>query len=89
MTAAGRAGGAVRRVEVRPGITLGQFLKVAGVAATGGHAKALIQDGAVLVDGAVEWRRGHRLSAGALVEVEGHRLRVVERRAGGRAPDAA
>ena len=73
----------MRRVEVRPGVTLGQFLKLAGVASTGGHAKALVQDGAVLLDGEVERRRGHRLSDGALVEVEGRRLRVVERPAGG------
>lgn len=68
---------------------MGQFLKMAGVVATGGHAKALIQGGDVLVDGEAEYRRGHHLAAGALVEVEGQRLRVVERPAGRRTTDAA
>ncbi len=75
----GEGGAEVRRVVVTPGTTLGQFLKVAGLVGTGGHAKALIQDGAVLVDGEPELRRGHPVADGALVEVEGRRFRVVER----------
>jgi ribosome-associated protein len=72
--------GDVHRVTVSAGTTLGQFLQVAGVASTGGQAKALVQEGAVTVEGEVETRRGHRLPDGVLVEVGGRRFRVVERK---------
>lgn len=70
----------MHRVTVSADTTLGQFLQVAGVASTGGQAKALVQEGAVTVEGEVETRRGHRLSGGLLVEVGGRRFRVVERK---------
>lgn len=57
-------------------IRLGQLLKLAGVAGTGGEARELIQDGGVRVNGAVETRRGRQLRAGDVVEVLGERLRV-------------
>jgi len=54
-----------------PGETLrlDDALKLAGVAATGGEAKVLIQGGAVRVNGAVETRRKRRLVEGDVVEV--------------------
>ena len=52
-------------------IRLGQFLKLAGLADTGGEAKMLIQDGAVLVNGEACLQRGRHLNPGDLVEVEG------------------
>ncbi len=52
-------------------IALDQFLKWAQVVSTGGEAKALIQEGLVLVNGAVEERRGRRLQPGDQVVVEG------------------
>jgi ribosome-associated protein len=52
-------------------MTLGQFLKVAGMAATGGEAKYLISTGQVTVNGRVETKRGHHLSAGDTVSMEG------------------
>lgn len=52
-------------------ITLGQFLKVAGVAHTGGEGKGLIQAGRVLVNGEPEKRRGRRLSDGDRVLLAG------------------
>lgn len=45
-------------------ITLGQFLKREGLAATGGEAKMLIRDGLVQVNGEVETRRGRQLQPG-------------------------
>lgn len=42
-------------------ITLDAFLKWAGVVDTGGHAKALIASGEVLVNGEIERRRGRKL----------------------------
>lgn len=45
-------------------ITLDAFLKWAGVADTGGHAKALIASGDITVNGEVELRRGRKLRPG-------------------------
>jgi ribosome-associated protein len=45
-------------------ITLAQALKAAGLADTGGQAKALVREAAVLVNGAVETRPGRKLVAG-------------------------
>lgn len=53
------------------GITLSDALKLAGVAATGGQAKQLIQAGRVMVNGAVETRRKHRLGPGDEITVDG------------------
>jgi ribosome-associated protein len=66
-----------RAVTIRDeSIRLGQLLKLAGVAATGGEARELIQDGAVRVNGEVELRRGRQLRAGDVVEALGECLRV-------------
>ena len=51
-------------------IRLGQFLKLVGLAETGGHARALLDDGAVSVNGDPETRRGRQLRPGDLVEVD-------------------
>ncbi|HEV2785072.1 MAG TPA: RNA-binding S4 domain-containing protein [Solirubrobacteraceae bacterium] len=58
-------------------IRLGQLLKLAGIAATGGEASELVQEGAVRVNGETEARRGRRLHAGDVVEAAGERLRVI------------
>jgi ribosome-associated protein len=50
-------------------IRLGQFLKLAGLVATGGEAKRLIQGGQVLVNGEVETRRKRQLREGDEVAV--------------------
>lgn len=52
-------------------ITLNAFLKWAGISATGGGAKALIQSGAVVVNGEVEKHRNRKLSPGDVVAVSG------------------
>jgi ribosome-associated protein len=51
-------------------IRLGQFLKLGGIAETGGHARALLDDGAVTVNGEPESRRGRQLRPGDVVEVD-------------------
>lgn len=53
-------------------IRLGQYLKLTGLAATGGEAKFLIQDGRVRVNGEVETRRKRQLRNGDRVEVGDH-----------------
>lgn len=63
-------------VAVSGPIQLGAFLKLAGVAGTGGHAKMLVQSGDVTVNGEVETRRGRRLHAGDVVSAGGRELRV-------------
>ena len=47
-------------------IKLDQFLKLADIASTGGHAKFLIQEGVVKVNGEVETRRGKKIRPGDL-----------------------
>lgn len=63
-------------MQLSPGITLGQALKAANVAGTGGEAKVLIQAGEVRVNGEVETRRGRKLRRGDVVEVGEERLEV-------------
>jgi len=58
-------------------ITLGQFLKTAGLAGTGGEAKQMIAAGLVRVNGVVDTRRGHKLTAGDLVSAAGEEAQAV------------
>ncbi|WP_232660339.1 RNA-binding S4 domain-containing protein [Pseudonocardia sp. TRM90224] len=58
-------------------IRLGQFLKLAGLAEHGGHAKALLEAENVQVNGRVETRRGAQLGYGDVVAVAGQRARPV------------
>lgn len=55
---------------------LDQFLKWVGATGTGGQAKILIQNGQVEVNGAIETRRGKKLSPGDEVILEGQRFVV-------------
>jgi len=52
-------------------LSLDQFLKLCGVAATGGQAKRMIQGGEVQVNGEIETRRRRKLTTSDVVEVEG------------------
>jgi ribosome-associated protein len=63
-------------VQLSPGITLGQALKVANLVGSGGEAKVLVQAGEVLVNGEVETRRGRQLREGDVVEVGDERLEI-------------
>ena len=63
-------------MQLSPGITLGQALKLVNVGGTGGEAKVLIQAGEVRVNGKVETRRGLKLREGDLVEVGDERMEV-------------
>lgn len=63
-------------VAVNGALALGAFLKLAGVAGTGGHAKLLVQEGEVSVNGEVETRRGRTLRPGDVVLVGGREYRV-------------
>lgn len=57
-------------------IKLDQFLKLIGIAQTGGQAKLMVQGGDVKVNGTVETRRGRKLVSGDKVTVGGQTLDV-------------
>lgn len=57
-------------------IKLDQFLKLTGVAATGGQAKVMIQGGEVFVNGELETRRKRQLAEGDKVAVDGQTFEV-------------
>lgn len=57
-------------------IKLGQFVKLANLAETGGEAKEIISSGRVLVNGIVDTRRGKTLRNGDVVSVQGRSARV-------------
>ena len=59
-------------------LRLDQFLKLCGVAETGGHAKVLIQGGEVLLNGEIETRRRKKLSIDDVIEVFDSVLPVAE-----------
>lgn len=58
-------------------ITLDALLKAAGLADSGGAAKALIAAGGVQVNGEREMRRGRKLRAGDEVLLGQARLRIL------------
>jgi ribosome-associated protein len=69
--------GAVRDVSIREDtIRLGQVLKLAGLAGSGGEARALIEAGEVRVNGEVATRRGRQLRRGDVVALGGEAVRV-------------
>jgi len=57
-------------------IRLGQLLKLAGLADSGGEARALVADGAVTVNGVIETRRGRQLRPGDIIAAAGEEIRV-------------
>ncbi|PQZ92996.1 RNA-binding protein [Arthrobacter sp. MYb227] len=57
-------------------IRLGQLLKLASFAEDGFHAKQMIEDGLVTVNGNVETRRGAQIRNGDTVSVNGESVTV-------------
>lgn len=58
-------------------IKLDQAIKLADIASTGGHAKFLILEGLVKVNGEIEMRRGKKLFDGDIIEVDGEQIKVI------------
>ncbi|AFL67819.1 RNA-binding S4 domain-containing protein [Sulfurospirillum barnesii] len=58
-------------------IELFKLLKTTGVAESGGHAKMLIEEGAVKRNGEMETRKRAKIIAGEVVEVMDNRIEVV------------
>jgi len=63
-------------MQQQPVIRLDQFLKLEGLAQSGGEAKHLIQDGEVLVNDVVETRRSRKLHSGDRVTLGGRSATV-------------
>jgi ribosome-associated protein len=67
----------MRDLEIRDEmIRLGQALKLSGLAASGGEARALIEQGAIGVNGEVERRRGRQLHRGDVVTLGDDAVRI-------------
>ena len=58
-------------------ITLDKLLKACNLASSGGHAKMIVAEGRVQVDGQDELRKTAKIRAGQVVSVQGARIRVV------------
>ena len=59
-------------------IKLDAFLKLSGLAETGGEAKLMVADGEVLVNGEVCTVRGKKLRGGDRVELDGEIYEVAQ-----------
>lgn len=57
-------------------IEMNKLLKAAGLCDTGGMAKAVIEEGHVEVDGAVEYRIRRKIRPGQKVAFQGHVIHV-------------
>ena len=57
-------------------IKLGQALKLAGLAENGAHAKEIIAEGAVTVNGETDTRRGRKCRPGDVIEYDGKQVTV-------------
>jgi ribosome-associated protein len=67
----------VREISVGPaGIRLGQLLKLANLVDSGGEVRSLLAEGGVMVNGAVETRRGAQLRPGDVVALGEAQVRV-------------
>lgn len=58
-------------------IELIRLLKYVRLAETGGHAKQLVDEGLVKLNGEVEFRKRAKLRKGDLVEAEGFIIKIV------------
>ena len=57
-------------------IELVKLLKITGIAETGGHAKILIEDGEVVINGNSEFRKKAKLREGDVLEVMGEKIKI-------------
>lgn len=55
-------------------IKLDQFLKLADIAQTGGHAKIIISEGLIKVNNEVCLQRGKKLRSGDIIEADSEHL---------------
>ena len=55
-----------------------KLLKIKNIAESGGHAKAIVEDGLVKVNGEQEFRKRKKLRPGDQVELEGISIAITE-----------
>ena len=58
-------------------IELSKLLKFARVAQTGGHAKILITEGAVKLNGEVDYRKRAKIRKGDVIEIDDVVIRIL------------
>jgi ribosome-associated protein len=58
-------------------IELIRLLKLLRISETGGHAKLMVEDGLVKLNGQVEYRKRAKLRAGDTVEIFDHKIRII------------
>jgi len=59
-------------------IELNKLLKLEQLVQSGGHAKVVIDDGLVTVNGEVEMRKRKKLFAGDIIEFDGHQIKIAK-----------
>ena len=60
-------------------IELVKLLKLLGIAETGGHAKVLVDEGEVFLNGQPESRKRAKLRVGDEIDVLGQKIRITEK----------
>ncbi len=58
-------------------IELVRLIKLLGYAETGGHAKLLVEQGEVTLNGKTEFRKRAKLRNGDEVEISGRKIRIL------------
>jgi len=68
----------IKRLSIKEDfIRLDSAMKLAGIVSTGGHAKTVIQNGEVKVNGEICIMRGKKLKSGDIAEFDGFKF-VIE-----------
>ena len=68
----------IKRLSIKEDfIRLDSAMKLAGIVSTGGHAKTVIQNGEVKVNGEICLMRGKKLNSGDTAEFDGFKF-VIE-----------
>lgn len=68
----------MREVEItKEPVELYKILKFEGVVSSGGEAKAVIDDGQVMVNGDVEKRRRKKIQSGDIIEYMNETLKIL------------
>lgn len=68
-------------IQLKPGaeyIELIHVLKLKQIAQTGGHAKIIVEEGLVHVNGEQEFRKRKKLRIGDIVQLEGVTIEVIK-----------
>ncbi len=57
-------------------IELIKLLKLKNIAQSGGHAKKIVEEGKVNVNGVQEFRKGNKLRPGDVIEVDDYKITI-------------